>query len=373
MPNKIFESETSFPIIIGTGDKFWDSSLSEAEKCDLIHLGISLGVTLIDTAEGYGNSEETVGRAVKNYRHSVKLATKVSPSNLSYEDVIVACDRSLARLGTDYIDLYQVHWPSAVIPIEETMEAMKILHKAGKIRGVGLCNYTMSEILKAEKALGAVPLSALQMEYNVFERTIETNGQLDFCSQNGRMLLAYSPLDQGQTKMLSPQQLLTLEELGRKYDKTPQQIILRFLTSAKNVFVITRTTSKQHMKENIAAIDFELSEEEVQSIRIAFPIDVHEIIPNRIKVSVEGEWNHAVYQTLDDAIKNEHGFSPSPTELSEWMKQGELLKPVRLIPSSDPLYEYELVAGRIRYWAWVIAHGMYNRPIPAYIRTAYGD
>lgn len=373
MSSNIFDAQSVFPITIGTGDKFWDSPLSETEKCDLIQLGLSLGVTLIDTAEGYGNSEETVGWAVRGNRHSVQLATKVSPENLAYVDVIAACDRSLMRLGTDYIDLYQVHWPSAVVPIEETMEAMKTLHKAGKIRGVGLCNYTMSEIYKAEKTLGTVPLSALQMEYNVFERTIETNGQADFCARNGRMMLAYSPLDQGQTEMISPQQNAILEMLGDKYNKTPQQIILRFLTSVKNVLAVTRTTSKQHMKENIMAADIELSDDEIQSMRTAFPIDVHEIMPDRIKVSVEGEWNHAVYQTLDAALENKHGFSPSPAELASWMKQGELLKPVRLIPSSDPSYEYELVAGRIRYWAWVIAHGMENRPIPAYIRTAYGE
>lgn len=369
----IFDGRNCFPIAIGTGDKFWDSPLSEAEKADLIQLGLSLGVTLIDTAEGYGNSEETIGQAIKGKRHAVQIATKVSPEHLAFSDVITACEKSLQRLKTDYIDLYQVHWPSAVVPIEDTMEAMKKLYEDGKIRGVGLCNYTIGEIRKAELALGAVPLSALQMEYNLFERTIETNGQVNFCSEDGRALLAYSPLDQGQTQMISAKQRILLETLGGKYDKTPQQIILRFLTSKKNVVAITRTTSKQHMIENIASVDFKMSSADVLSMSKLFPIDVKKIMPSNIKVSINGEWNHPVYQSLEAALQNELGFSPSPKELAKWMKQGELLKPVRLVPSTDPSYEYELVAGRIRFWAWVIAHGMDNKPIPAYIRKAHED
>src|ERR1700686_287447 len=117
-----------------------------------LRAAIESGARLIDTAESYG-TEEIVGEAVKGRRHQVFLATKVLPRNFKRRDLVVAAERSLRRLGTDYIDLYQLHWPNLTIPIEEPMRGMEELVDAGKVRFVGVSNFTVNDLIKAQAAL----------------------------------------------------------------------------------------------------------------------------------------------------------------------------------------------------------------------------
>jgi hypothetical protein len=132
------------------------------------------------------------------------------------------------------------------------------------------------------------------------------------------------------------------------------------------VVAIPRTTKQQHVIENGQATDFQLSDAEIEKIDRAFADEILHADTDRIRVSLHGDFGHAVYQTLDEAVENKLGFVPSPAELAKSMEMGDFLKPVRLVPSSDAAYDYDLIGGRVRYWAWVIAHGG-DIPIPAYV------
>ncbi len=353
----------------GTGDFFWDSDVDYDTKVDLLRRGVDLGMTLIDTAEGYGSgiSEEIVGKAIHGVRHDVVLATKFSPEHHAHGDVLTAAEGSLRRLGTDYIDIYQVHWPNPSIPVAETMSALRVLVESGKVRFVGLCNFSKTELIEAKDCLGEHHIASLQNEYNLFERTIEYTGLLSYCADNRISAIAYSPLDQGRTTVMGQEQLDVLATIAGRHDRTVAQVILRWLVGHLPVVAIVRSTREQHVNENAAATDFELSDADAQWINQAFHHEILQVSTDRIRVSLHGEWGHAVYQTVEEALENKLGFRPSPVELSGSMREGDLLKPVRLVPSADGRYEYDLIGGRIRYWAWVIAHNG-ARPIPAYVR-----
>jgi len=335
-----------------------------------LKLGIDLGMTFLDTAEGYGNghSEELVGQAVQGMRDKVCIATKVSPENLSYNAVINAAEGSLRRLRTDYIDLYQVHWPNPAIPFAETIQALDRLVHDGKIRNIGLCNFSLREMKEAVGALSVSEVVSIQVEYNLFDRAIEKN-ILPFCEDERITTIAYSPLDQGRIGS-SDTKAVVLASLAEKYNRTISQITLNWLVSHPTVIVIPKAATEQHIRENAGSADFQLSDEDFDRIGRVFTNEYSFVPTDRIKVSTEGEGGRKVYQTLEDALENPLGFVPSPAALAQSLKQGDVLKPVRLMPTTDPSgkYDYDLIEGRIRYWAWVIAHHG-EAPIPAYIRN----
>jgi myo-inositol catabolism protein IolS len=169
--------------------------VKDSDSVATIHAAIDLGVTMVDTAEGYGggHSEEVIGEALHDRRDKMMIATKVSPSRLHHDDIFAACDESLKRLRTDVIDLYQVHWPNADVPIEETFAALKELQDAGKIRWIGVSNFSSAQIDEASKI---VRIESLQPPYNLFWRHIEAD-QLPYCARNDIAVIPYSPLAQG--------------------------------------------------------------------------------------------------------------------------------------------------------------------------------
>src|SRR5258707_6619228 len=156
---------------------------------------MACGARLIDTAESYG-TEENVGEAIKGRRHQVFLASKALPRNFRRRDLIAAAERSLRGLGTDHIDLYQLHWPNLTIPIEEPMRGMEELVDAGKVRFIGVSNFSVRDLVNAQAALSKQRIAANQVRYSLIERTIE-GGLLEYCQKNGIMVIAYSPLATG--------------------------------------------------------------------------------------------------------------------------------------------------------------------------------
>ena len=163
--------------------------------------GIEAGANLLDTAERYG-TEEVVGEAVKGRREAAFVATKVAGSNVKYDQVIEAANASLARLGVDCIDLYQVHWQDPNVPISETMRAMETLVDERKVRTIGVSNYTADQMKEAQDSLRSNPLVSNQVLYNLADREIEDE-VLPYCQENGITVLAFSPLAQGRLASLS--------------------------------------------------------------------------------------------------------------------------------------------------------------------------
>ncbi|MBW2430209.1 MAG: aldo/keto reductase [Deltaproteobacteria bacterium] len=189
-------------IIMGTwqaGQEMW-VGIEDAQTTGAIRAALDAGVTTFDTAEAYGkgHSERILGAALSDVRDRVVLATKVSANRLKFDQVIEACHKSLKNLKTDYIDLYQIHWPSGSfggkkVPVEETMAAMNRLKAQGKIRAIGMSNFSRVQL---EEAAQFGPVDSLQPPYSLFWRHVE-NDAMSYCVENKITILAYSPMAQG--------------------------------------------------------------------------------------------------------------------------------------------------------------------------------
>jgi len=354
---------------MGIGGYLSQDSRQDDNQIKALQMGIDLGMTFIDTAEGYGDghSEELVGKATKGIRDKVFISTKFSPEHNGYDDVLDSATQSLRRLGTDYIDLYQLHWPTPNIPLSETVRGLKQLLKEGKIRYAGVCNLSLKELKETRVNMTPEEIVSIQVEYNLFDRTIE-NSILPYCQSEGMTTIAYSPLDQGKVAS-GDSRIKILEEIAGKYGRTMAQIALNWLISHNSVIAIPKATNPRHIKDNASSSDFEISAEDFEKINEVFTKDGLYVQTDRIRVIVGGQGNRKVYQTVEEALENSLGFSPSPEELAQDIRDGETLKPVRVISSTDKTgnYDYDLVEGRIRYWAWVIAHNG-EKPIPVLIR-----
>src|SRR6476469_8043817 len=190
------------PIIMGTwqaGKKMW-VGIEDSDTIKAIRAAVDAGITTIDTAEVYGegHSEQIVADALSDIRDKVVYATKVFANHLKYDQVIEACDRSLKNLKTDYIDLYQIHWPSGafkteIVPIEETMKALNYLQRQGKIRAIGVSNFNRAQL---EEASQYGRIDSLQPPYSLFWRWVEKEA-MSYCVDNKISIIAYSPLAQG--------------------------------------------------------------------------------------------------------------------------------------------------------------------------------
>jgi diketogulonate reductase-like aldo/keto reductase len=236
----------------------------------VVHRALELGSFLIDTAENY-RTEEAVGRAVRGHRGDFFLATKVSPGNLHHDDLLRAAENSLRRLGSEWIDLYQVHWPNPRIPISETMRAMTELVAAGKVRYVGVSNFSVREFQEAQDALGDVPLVCNQVEYNLFNREIEDE-LLPYCAANGVSVMAYSPLAQGrldQQLRSRPKLASVLDEVCRTTGMTRAQVLLAWCVRHPQVITIPQTNRVERVAENCSASGGRLTAEQFSALSIA--------------------------------------------------------------------------------------------------------
>ena len=190
------------PILIGTwqaGKRMW-VGIEDAETIKAIRAAFDAGITTVDTAEiyGEGHSEQIVAQALSDVRDQVVYASKVFANHLKYDQVIAACERSLKNLNTDYIDLYQIHWPSGfmnseIVPIAETMKAVNHLKEQGKIRAIGVSNFSRSQL---EEAAQYGRIESLQPPYSLFWRKVEKDA-MPYCIEQNISILAYSPLAQG--------------------------------------------------------------------------------------------------------------------------------------------------------------------------------
>jgi diketogulonate reductase-like aldo/keto reductase len=253
--------------------------------------GIELGAFFIDTAEMY-RTEDAVGQAIKGIRDRVFIATKVLGSHLRYDQVMRAAENSLRQLGTDYIDLYQIHWPNSSVPIKETMRAMEALADSGQVKYIGVSNFSAKELEEAQAAMTRYPLVSNQVLYNLKRREIEKN-LLPYCQQNHITVIAYTPLANGSLTVHSLSQedqrrgpLLRaagrllgreaerqrLQEVADEVNKTPAQVALNWCTSRPNVIAIPKSNSMSRVEENCGASGWRLSEDQLRRLDEAFPV-----------------------------------------------------------------------------------------------------
>jgi len=245
-----------------------DSTNDEADIA-AIDAAIKAGVRHIDTAESYGagHAEELLAKALKrNDRSRLIIASKVSAWNQTYDGVLRSFEATLNRLGTDYLDLYLLHrYPEVGIDVADTMRAMDKLVARGVVKNIGVCNMTPHRFDEAQRH-SRNKLVCNQVHYNVQYREAEAKRVLQHAQANDVMVVAWRPVQKG----LLPNTPL-MSELSIKYAKTPTQIAINWLISQSNVVTIAKTTSREHLRENLGALDFTMTTADIEKIRAQYP------------------------------------------------------------------------------------------------------
>jgi diketogulonate reductase-like aldo/keto reductase len=237
-----------------------------------IRKGIELGAVLLDTAEIYG-TEEVVGAATADIRNRVFIATKVSGEHLRYDEVLRAAEASLKHLGTDVIDLYQIHWPNSAVPIKETMRAMETLADRGIIKHIGVSQFSTPQLRAAQAAMSNYSIASNQVRYNLNARRIELD-LLPYCQKHQITIIAYTPLDDGRLTQMpgsaSSRGTSVLGRIAREVKKSVGQVALNWCTSHPNVIAIPKSNSVDHTVENCLASGWRLSPGQITALNAAF-------------------------------------------------------------------------------------------------------
>lgn len=236
------------------------------EEIATIQLGLDLGLTLIDTAEMYGEgrAEQLIAEAIGDRRDQAFLVSKVYPHNASRQATVAACERSLRRLGTDRIDLYLLHWRGGV-PLAETIEAFQKLQQAGKIRHYGVSNLDFADMQELWSVPGGHAVATNQVLYNLVRRGIEWD-LLPWCCEKRIPIMAYSPIEQA--KLTLDKKLV---DFARRYDMTPAQAALAWLLANNNIVAIPKTGHRERLKENAGALDHNLTKSQLDELDRLFP------------------------------------------------------------------------------------------------------
>jgi diketogulonate reductase-like aldo/keto reductase len=245
-----------------------ESKSVHKDEVEAVRLGIELGMTLIDTAEMYGDggAEEVVGEAIAGQRERVLVVTKVYPYNASRTKMPEACERSLKRLRIDVIDLYLVHWRQKSPPLAETVDAFEKLRSAGKIKRWGVSNFDASDMKELFAIAKGPNCAADQVLYNLEHRGVEVD-LVPWCRKNNVPIMAYSPLGHGRGFMTDP----TLQKVAQRHGATSAQIALAWLLRQPNVITIPKASNLTHVRENARSIDIELTKADLEEIEHRFP------------------------------------------------------------------------------------------------------
>jgi diketogulonate reductase-like aldo/keto reductase len=251
--------------VIGQGT--WEMEHDRRAAVEALRRGLDAGMTHVDTAEMYGDGavEELVAEAIAGRRDEVFLASKVLPENASRRGTVAACERSLARLRTDRLDLYLLHWPGDH-PLADTIAAFESLCAAGKILAWGVSNFAADELAEVVRLAGPGRVACNQVLYHLRERAIE-HDVIPFCARHGIAVVAYSPFGSGRF----PARDRTLRAIADAHGATPYQVALRFLLRDPNVFAIPKAARTEHALDNARAAELGLTDEEIRRIERAFP------------------------------------------------------------------------------------------------------
>ena len=261
----------------------------QAIEEEALRTGLSLGMTLIDTAEIYGNgqSEKLIGQVITGQRDSVLLVSKVWPTHVRGDGVARACEASLARLGTDYLDLYLLHWPQGIINLASLVADFESLRAAGKIRAWGVSNFKVSDMEDIFRVPHGDRCATNQVLYNVGSRDIE-HDLLPWCERHGMPVMAYSPLGGPGANLLRDP---TLARIGAAHGCSAAAVALAWTMRSGNVIAIPESGSAAHVKENAVALSLTLMPQELQELDSAHPL------PNRYVLGLK-YWTRRVLRSL---------------------------------------------------------------------------
>jgi diketogulonate reductase-like aldo/keto reductase len=254
--------------VIGQGTWYIDRGDRKSAVAAL-RRGIDLGMTHIDTAEMYGDAEPVVAEAIAGRRDEIFLVSKVLPSNASRRGTIAACERSLARLKTDRLDCYLLHWRGAY-PLTETVAAFEQLVSAGKIRSWGVSNFDADDLDEMLAVAGQGKIACNQVLYHLGARAIE-HAVLPWCEQHGVALVAYSPFGHNDFPQPGSKAGKVLQTIAEAHGASARQVALAFLTRAPLVFAIPKAATPEHAVDNAAAGKLVLAGHEIAALDNAFP------------------------------------------------------------------------------------------------------
>jgi diketogulonate reductase-like aldo/keto reductase len=254
--------------VIGQGTWYIDRGNRKSAVAAL-RRGIDLGMTHIDTAEMYGDAELVVAEAIAGRRDDIFLVSKVLPGNASRRGTIVACERSLARLKTDRLDCYLLHWRGAY-PLAETVAAFEELVGAGKIRSWGVSNFDADDLGEMLAVAGQGRIACNQVLYHLSQRAIE-HAVLPWCEQHGVAVVAYSPFGHNDFPQPRSQAGRVLQAIAEAHGASVRQVALAFLTRAPSVFAIPKASTPEHAADNAAAGKLMLGKDEIAVLDHAFP------------------------------------------------------------------------------------------------------
>lgn len=258
------------------GQGTWDlpeRGARRSEAVGALRRGIELGMTHIDTAEMYGSGavEEMVGEALAAVpRDSVFVTSKVLPENATYKGTLTACDRTLKRLRTSYVDLYLLHWPGSH-PLADTMSALENLVSEGKARFIGVSNFDLDELREAQSYLRGQPLAANEIYYTLVERGAEAR-LIPYCREQRIAVIGYTPFGRGRVLRKGSPGATVLEQIAGRHGKTARQVVLNFLTRGEQLFAIPKASSAAHVEENAGAVGWDLDDSDCARIDSVFPI-----------------------------------------------------------------------------------------------------
>ena len=266
IPTVTLPSGTTVPALgLGTW-QMGETKASVRDEIDSLRLGLDLGMTLVDTAEMYGDgeAERIVGRALKDRRDAAFLVSKVYPWNASRHGTIAACEASLQRLGTDRLDLYLLHWRGEH-PLADTVAGFEALRAAGKIGAWGVSNFDVADMEELLALPGGENCAVNQVLYNLSRRGIE-HDLLPWCQAHAIPVMAYSPIEQG--RLVHHPELI---RVAKAYQATPAQVALAFLLERDGVIAIPKSANMARVRENRDAVDLDISDEDWSALDAAFP------------------------------------------------------------------------------------------------------
>ena len=257
--------------VIGQGTWYIDNA-DRRSAIAALRRGLDLGLTHIDTAEMYGSgaAEEVVAETIAGRREEVFLVSKVLPQNASQKGTLAACERSLARLRTDHLDCYLLHWPGRH-PLGETIAAFEHLKLAGKISSWGVSNFDVPDLERVIQIAGEGNLACNQVLYHLQERAIE-HAVIPWCERHNVAVVAYSPFGHGQFPTSRTSGGRVLKQIADAHQATLRQVALRFLVRRSMLLAIPKAASLEHIAENAGAGDLHLTEAEITQIDQAFPL-----------------------------------------------------------------------------------------------------
>jgi len=257
--------------IVGQGTWQMGDPRDRRAEVEALRAGIAAGLTHIDTAELYGPAEDLVAEAIRGLpRRDLFLVSKVLPQHATAAGTIRACEASLRRLGTDYLDVYLLHWRGSH-PLAETLGALEELVAQGKIRALGVSNFDVADLEEAREHLGRAPIACNQVLYHLGQRHID-GGLVDYCAEHDIAVVGYSPFGHGRFAAPSSKGGRALAAVAARHGATPRQVALAFLCREPPLFTIPKASSAEHARENAGALGLRLTAEDIAEIDAAFPV-----------------------------------------------------------------------------------------------------